>query len=350
MLNLLKNLFASGSFIPHGHCYLWRHELVWLHLVSDALIAIAYYSIPLALVYLVRKRVDLPFNWIFLLFGAFIVACGTTHVMQIWTLWHPTYWLSGLIKAITALVSVCTAVLLVPLVPKALALPSPAQLEVANRELERQIGERQRTEVRLQLQSTIVRNMAEGVCLVRAADNAIVYANPKFENMFGYGSGELNGKPVEVLNYASDEQSAKQVAGEIMHELNQHGEATYEVHNVKKDGTAFCCRSHTSRFEHPEYGTVYVAVHEDITESKQAQEALHKAKEAAESANRAKSEFLANMSHELRTPLNGILGYAHILKQEKILTSKQQNGLDTIQQCGEHLLTLISGSFSNPTL
>ena len=342
MLEVLKNLFTSRTFIPHGHCYLWRPELVWLHVMGDALIAIAYYSIPIALVYFVRKRVDLPFNWIFLLFGAFIVACGTTHVMEIWTLWHPTYWLSGLIKAITAVVSVCTAALLVPLVPKALALPSPAKLEAANQELESEIRERKRTEARLELQSTIVRNMAEGVCLVRAADSAIVYTNPKFESMFGYGSGELNGKPVEVLNYASDEPSAKQVASEIIHELNQHGEATYEVHNVKKDGTAFWCRSHTSRFEHPDYGTVYVAVHEDITESKQAEEALHQAKEAAESANRAKSEFLANMSHEFRTPLNGILGYAHILKQEKVLTSKQQNGLDTIQQCGEHLLTLIN--------
>ena len=117
------------AFIPHGHCYLWKPELVGLHIVSDSLIALAYYSIPLTLFYFVRQRKDLPFNWIFLLFGAFIVACGTTHLMEIWTLWHPSYWLSGTIKLVTAVVSVYTAVLLVPLVPQALALPSPAQLE-----------------------------------------------------------------------------------------------------------------------------------------------------------------------------------------------------------------------------
>lgn len=142
MHGILNNFFFSGPFIPHGHCYLWKPSLVWLHLLSDGLIALAYYSIPLTLFYFVRRRPDLPFHWIFLLFAAFIVACGTTHVAEIWTLWHPTYWLSGAIKAITAAVSVFTAIQLVPLVPQALALPSPAQLEQANRELQVQIKER----------------------------------------------------------------------------------------------------------------------------------------------------------------------------------------------------------------
>jgi signal transduction histidine kinase len=151
MLELLNNFFLTKQFIPHGHCYLWKPGLVWLHIVSDSLIGLAYYSIPITLVYFVRKRHDLPFNGIFLLFGAFIVACGTTHLMEIWTLWHPTYWLSGAIKAITALVSVYTALELVPLVPKALALPSPAQLEATNQELLHQITQRQLAESALQL-------------------------------------------------------------------------------------------------------------------------------------------------------------------------------------------------------
>jgi PAS domain S-box-containing protein len=150
VFEFLKNLFASEFFIPHGHCYLWKPELVGLHIVSDSLIALAYYSIPMTLVYFVRKRNDVPFHWIFWLFGAFIVACGTTHLMEIWTLWHPTYWLSGSIKAITAIVSVYTAIELVSLVPQALALPSPAQMEATNQELLHQIAERQRAEDSLQ--------------------------------------------------------------------------------------------------------------------------------------------------------------------------------------------------------
>ena len=124
-----------GDYLPHGYCYLWQPGLLTLHVVSDSIITLAYYSIPLGLVYFVRKRADLPFHWMFVLFAVFIVACGTTHLMEIWTLWHPSYWLSGGVKVVTAGASIGTAVLLVPLIPKAIALPSPAQLEAKNAEL-----------------------------------------------------------------------------------------------------------------------------------------------------------------------------------------------------------------------
>ncbi|KYC38226.1 ATPase [Scytonema hofmannii PCC 7110] len=146
MLEVLQNLFMPIAFIPHGHCYLWNPGLVWLHVLSDSCIAIAYYSIPVVILYFVHKRQDLPFSWIFLLFGAFIVACGTTHVMEIWTLWHPIYWVSGLLKAITAIISLYTALTLVPLVPLALALPSPESLKKINLELEQEITERKKME------------------------------------------------------------------------------------------------------------------------------------------------------------------------------------------------------------
>ncbi len=150
MWESLENYFNSGNFIPHGHCYLWKPELVWLNIVSDCAIALAYYSIPIVLVCFIRKRQDLPFHRIFLLFGAFIISCGTSHIMQVWTIWHPDYWLSGLVKSITALISLYTAVELVPLIPKALALPSPAQLELANQALKDEIIERKRAEAELQ--------------------------------------------------------------------------------------------------------------------------------------------------------------------------------------------------------
>jgi len=132
--------------MPHGMCYLWRPGVLSLHLVSDALITLAYFSIPFTLVHFVRKRRDLKFQWMLICFAIFIVACGATHAMDIWVIWHPTYWLSGGIKAITALASVPTAILLIKLVPQALRLPSPSILERANAALQREIIEHTRAE------------------------------------------------------------------------------------------------------------------------------------------------------------------------------------------------------------
>jgi len=158
MKEFLEKLFSS-DFMPHGYCYLWNPGLVWLHVVSDALIALAYFSIPATLIYFIRKRRDLPFNWMFVSFGIFILACGATHTMEVWTLWHGTYWLSGAIKAITAMASVPTAILLVQLVPRALAIPSPEAMKL-------EIAERKRTEqafhqAKNELEFTVLERTAE---------------------------------------------------------------------------------------------------------------------------------------------------------------------------------------------
>src|SRR3954468_12975832 len=126
MLGFLSNVFQKADLSPHGFCLLWQPELIWLHVGSDAVIGAAYYSIPLALTAFLRRRHDLAFGWMFGLFAAFILACGTTHFFSIWTLWAPDYALEGVVKAATATVSLITAVLLWPLLPRALALPSPA--------------------------------------------------------------------------------------------------------------------------------------------------------------------------------------------------------------------------------
>ena len=129
------SLVQNPAYLPHGYCYLWNPGLLGLHVVSDSIITLSYYSIPVGLVWLVRKRGDLPFNWMFWLFAIFIAGCGTTHLMEIWTLWHPSYWAAGVVKGMTAIASVGTAIALVPLLPKAVALPTTAQLELANRDL-----------------------------------------------------------------------------------------------------------------------------------------------------------------------------------------------------------------------
>lgn len=134
-MNMSSSFLDSGPFMPHGGCYLWTKSLITLHAVSDVCITLAYYSIPITLIYFVRKREDLRFHSMFICFAVFILACGTTHLMEIWNIWHANYWLSGSIKALTALASVPTAVLLVKLIPTALQLPSPSTLQKANAQL-----------------------------------------------------------------------------------------------------------------------------------------------------------------------------------------------------------------------
>jgi len=135
-----------GSFLPHETCYLFNSGLIWLHGLSDSAIALAYYAIPLELLYFTRSRRDLPFPLVFIAFGVFILGCGTTHLMEVVTLWVPIYWVSGSIKAITAIVSVATAILTLYIIPRALALRSPAELESLNRQLSVEIRERRAAE------------------------------------------------------------------------------------------------------------------------------------------------------------------------------------------------------------
>ncbi|HZG40869.1 MAG TPA: PAS domain-containing protein [Nodosilinea sp.] len=149
----------SGPFIPHGHCYLWQPGLVWLHLLSDALIALSYWLIAGALVYFVQQRPDVPFRPLFWLFAAFIAACGATHLLAVWTLWFPTYWVSGAVKALTALVSLATAFELVPRLPLALALPNATQLMNLNQALQDEIGDRRQAEADLRAAELEVRQL-----------------------------------------------------------------------------------------------------------------------------------------------------------------------------------------------
>ncbi|HEX4179278.1 MAG TPA: histidine kinase dimerization/phosphoacceptor domain -containing protein [Caulobacteraceae bacterium] len=141
-MSLWNWLFNPSGLTAHGFCLSWAPGLVALHAGSDALIGLAYFSIPLALAWFVRERRDLAYSWIVSLFVAFILACGTTHLFSILTLWVPVYGVEGMVKAITAALSIATAIALWPLVPKLLALPSPDQLRELNADLERRVSSR----------------------------------------------------------------------------------------------------------------------------------------------------------------------------------------------------------------
>ncbi|MDR6981941.1 diguanylate cyclase (GGDEF)-like protein [Rheinheimera pacifica] len=123
------NELINGDFMPHGHCLLWRTDLLLLHVGGDTLTFIAYMLIPIALIRLVRARDDLRFNWMFLLFAGFIFFCGATHILGIINVWHGYYYLHGIIKSMTGIISILTAILLWYLLPQAISLPGRRAME-----------------------------------------------------------------------------------------------------------------------------------------------------------------------------------------------------------------------------
>ncbi|HMN45597.1 MAG TPA: ATP-binding protein [Povalibacter sp.] len=129
--------FSTRHFMPHGHCYLWTPEVLWLNVVPDLLIAAAYLAIPFVLLRIARRRRDLPFNALFLWFSIFIALCGLTHAMDVWNVWHAQYWLEGLLKLATAAASLPTAAMLWRAWPGIVQSPGQKQLREANEMLAR---------------------------------------------------------------------------------------------------------------------------------------------------------------------------------------------------------------------
>ena len=162
MFNLIWDFLSKEGFQPHGTCLLWRPDVFWAHMVSDSIIAVAYFSIPIALFTFAQKRKDLTFGWVLYLFAIFIVACGMSHVFHVWTMWVPDYGIEAIIKLFTAVVSLITAIALWPLIPKLLLLPSTAQLEVSNAALETEVDQRKWTERKLKtLNETLEQRVEE---------------------------------------------------------------------------------------------------------------------------------------------------------------------------------------------
>jgi PAS domain S-box-containing protein len=207
----LAIFFENDALAPHGVCLLWRPELIWLHLVSDALTGLAYWSIPIVLMIIALRRRDLVFPWAIELFAVFILACGATHFMAIWTLWNPDYGVQGAVKAVTALVSVATAIALWPLLPRVLALPSAATLAAANAALSVEVAERREAEARSQRSEArlagFFEHLADALFVVRAeATGTFVFetVNPSFCKLFRTARETIEGQdPAQLLEEAA---------------------------------------------------------------------------------------------------------------------------------------------------
>ena len=204
----------------------------------------------------------------------------------------------------------------------------------------REANERVAIEQVLDLRGEMIANMGEGACLVTTEDQRIVFANPSLERMLGYQPGELIGRrALDVMRPTDQTPEEEAEREEAARCLEEEGRCTYEGRRVRRDGTTIWCRTTTTTFEHPRYGSVWVAVQQDVSEER-------RAREASAELERAKSEFLSSISHELRTPLTSILGYAALLREDTDGLVEAGDHIDVIERNAGRQLRLVEDLLS----
>jgi PAS domain S-box-containing protein len=365
-MELLKTVSSSSRFLPNGYGYLWNSSLVWLCVVSDALIALACLSIAINLAFFVRKRRDLPSNWMFIFFGAFILAIGATQAMEVWGVLDANYWLPGAFKIVAAVAGFPTCILLIRLIPDAVALPSPAALrfEIAerkrtqealkgaklelellvhersaefrklNQELVTEITQREKTEGALRRSEEQFRLLVD-----RVPDYAIVSLNPDgtitswnagAEHIRGYRADEVIGRHFSCF-YPSEDVEHGKPESELAIAVAE-GRLHAEGRRTRKDGSIFWADVVITALRN-ERGELlgFSKLTHDLSERKQAEQALREAN--AKLANLARvtstGELTASIAHEINQPLSAIVNNANACRR---MLSQKRPDLDEVRQ------------------
>jgi PAS domain S-box-containing protein len=343
MLGFLERILDSSMFSPHGICLLWEPELIWLHVVSDALIAIAYFSIPVALSIFVSKRRDLMFGWVYWSFGIFIMACGLTHVLSIYTLWVPIYGIEGLVKAATAAASVVTAGMLWPLLPKLLTIPSPFELDEARAALKEEETKGRDSEQLLQQfrqsqqalresmarLTAVVETALDGFILIDARGRILLF-NPACERLFGYRADEVFQENVKMLM----PQAYSLHHDDYLKNFLQTGERKIigigrEVIGLRKDGSTFPMDLSVGEARQ-DGAAIFVGIIHDLTGRKETENQLRQAQ---------KMEIVGQLSggiaHDFNNLLTVIVGNAEHLSEKLASREDLRRIADDICLAGE---------------
>ena len=310
----MSTFFSLHNASPHGYCLLWKTDLIALHAVSNALIAISYFLMPFVILLFLKRRPDIKHRFLFVLFALFILACGITHTLNAVTIWYPAYYLSGIMMAITALVSVISAIAVLYYFPVLVALPSLDQLFAAKKLAESKNIELIQSNDQLLERSNelndaltrirvIINSIADGL-LVIDTHNKITHENAALLDMFNLPADAVLNKNLGEFNLALDElaHNSWQQMGQV-HSLelplpnNRIGKAVahaFYTHDPSED----CQNDEASHST--ELGSVITI--RDITLEKE--------------VDQMKTDFISTVSHELRTPLTSVLGFARIIEKK----------------------------------
>jgi len=340
-----------SSYMEHGACFSWEPGLVWLHVISDIVTGIAYYSIPAALFYFAYKRRDLPFHRVILLFGIFILACGTTHFLAAYTVFVADYWIEGGVKAFTALVSAVAAYYMIPLIPEAIAMPSLTKSLKENRELnaqlETRLGElnaktRELVEANRELNLSESRfrvqfeHAPDAIVVFDVTRNVFVDANANAERLFGCSRQDLLASGPERF-YSPSQPDGLPVAESVAKMIGRTlaGESMMferAVHNA--EGKDLLCEVRLARLPFTDR-TLILASYIDITGRKKLEEQLRQSQKM-ESVGR----LAGGIAHDFNNLLTVVTGYSELLLGRLGDDSPLRKDVEEVKLAGERAASL----------
>ena len=338
MLNLL---FEQG-LSPHGICLLWQPGLLWLHAGSDIVIGLAYFAIPVGLASLILKRREPHSGWMFWLFALFIVACGITHFMDVWVLWHPDYGVQGLIKAFTAVASVLTATLLWQVLPKALKIPTPEQFRQVSDLLtdetirhEDTVEQLRRTEESFQL---LVESVHDCAMFMVDATGHISSWNVGAQHIKQYKASEIIGQHLSCFYTEADRAAGK--PARALATAATKGSYQEEGWRVRKDGTLFMADVLINPILDRKGNLLgFAKITRDITQRKQVEQDLEQARATLAQSQKmeAVGQLTGGIAHDFNNMLTAILGSVELLEiRQEVVSQRANSMLRVIRHAAEH--------------
>ena len=308
MGEFLNRLFSS-DFMPHGACWGWEPWVVWWNVVPDLVIVLCYTIIPLTLFHVARRRKDVSFDWLVMMFAVFNFSCGCTHGLEVYNTWHGMFRLAGVVKAVTACASLMTTFFLLRIAPKLVAVPGLNRALAMDAALSSEQREKTRVEGQLREVRDRYQHIMAGIrdysIILLDPDGRITDWNPGAELITGYAAGEIMGEPLS--RFFPDEDVADGKPQRLSRTAAEQGCAEDEGLRVRKGGERYTIHVVVTPFYNAAGGLQgFVNIARDVTEQKATQTALRNQALNLENQVRAQVQEL----HETQGKLEGFIRHA----------------------------------------